>query len=39
MANVCTEAAAKRDGYCCFPSKLARIIQEQGRTQLGKPWG
>ncbi|MDR0233432.1 MAG: conjugal transfer protein TraN [Zoogloeaceae bacterium] len=29
----------KREGWCCFPSKLARIIQEQGRTQLGKPWG
>jgi hypothetical protein len=29
----------KREGWCCFPSKLARIIQEQGRTQIGKPWG
>lgn len=25
--------------YCCFPSKLARIIHEQGRQQLGIKWG
>ena len=25
--------------YCCFPSKLARIVQEQGRRQLGMEWG
>ena len=25
--------------YCCFPSKLARIIHEQGRKQLGIKWG
>lgn len=25
--------------YCCFNSKLARIIQEQGRPQLGLNWG
>ena len=25
--------------YCCFPSKLARIVQEQGRKQLGMDWG
>ncbi|MBX9884372.1 MAG: conjugal transfer protein TraN, partial [Novosphingobium sp.] len=24
---------------CCFESKLSRILQEQGRQQLGKPWG
>jgi len=28
-----------REGHCCFASKLARIIQEQGRAQLGKGWG
>ena len=28
-----------RDAYCCFGSKLSRILQEQGRTQLNKPWG
>jgi hypothetical protein len=25
--------------YCCFNSKLARIINEQGRPQLDKDWG
>lgn len=28
----------KRKAYCCFESKLSRILQEQGRQQLGKPW-
>jgi len=28
----------KKKVYCCFESKLTRIIQEQGRQQLGKPW-
>lgn len=27
------------EGWCCFPSKLARIINEQGRPQIGKGWG
>lgn len=25
--------------FCCFPSKLSRIVQEQGRKQLGITWG
>lgn len=25
--------------YCCFPTKLARILHEQGRHQLGIGWG
>lgn len=29
----------KRTAYCCFESKLSRILQEQGRIQLNKPWG
>lgn len=29
----------KKKAYCCFESKLTRIIQEQGRLQLGRPWG
>ncbi|MBI5330058.1 MAG: conjugal transfer protein TraN [Betaproteobacteria bacterium] len=33
---ICLE---KKEGYCCFNSRLARIIQEQGRSQLGKSWG
>ncbi|HXF47386.1 MAG TPA: conjugal transfer protein TraN [Burkholderiaceae bacterium] len=28
-----------KDGYCCFNSKLARIVQQQGRAQLGLGWG
>lgn len=30
---------ARKNTYCCFNSKLARIIQEQGRPQLGVGWG
>ncbi|AOF98546.1 type-1V conjugative transfer system mating pair stabilization family protein (plasmid) [Sphingobium sp. RAC03] len=29
----------KRTAYCCFESKLSRVLQEQGRVQLGRPWG
>lgn len=25
--------------FCCFPSKLARVIHEEGRKQLGIKWG
>jgi len=25
--------------YCCFNSRLSRIINEQGRAQLGRSWG
>lgn len=27
------------ESYCCFNSRLARIINEQGRPQIGKSWG
>lgn len=30
---------SRKETYCCFKSKLARIIQEQGRAQLGLSWG
>lgn len=30
---------ASKETYCCFNSRLARIVQEQGRQQLGKDWG
>lgn len=29
----------KKKTFCCFNSKLARIINEQGRPQIGKEWG
>lgn len=29
----------KKRAYCCFPSKLSRILHEQGRGQIGKGWG
>ena len=29
----------KKQGWCCFPSKLGRIVNEQGRAQIGKSWG
>ena len=28
----------KKDAYCCFQSRISRILQEQGRGQIGKPW-
>jgi conjugal transfer mating pair stabilization protein TraN len=36
VLGVCT---SKRKSYCCFESKLSRILQEQGRRQIGKAWG
>ena len=29
----------KKRRYCCFPSKLSRIIHVQGRPQVGISWG
>jgi conjugal transfer mating pair stabilization protein TraN len=29
----------KKTSYCCFPSKLVRLLQEQGRRQLSLGWG
>ena len=29
----------EKESYCCFSSKIAKIIQQQGRIQLGKGWG
>src|SRR3546814_16067502 len=31
--------STKRKAYCCFESKLTRILQDQGRPQNNKPWG
>jgi len=30
---------SRKETHCCFKSKLARIIHEQGRVQLGMNWG
>ena len=31
--------AEETQSYCCYNSKLARIVNEQGRPQIGKAWG
>lgn len=36
LGKVCTR---KEQVYCDFKSELARIVQEQGRGQIGWPWG
>ena len=36
VLGICT---SKSTAYCCFESKLSRILQEQGRPQINKPWG
>ncbi len=36
ILGICKE---KRKSYCCFPSKLSRIVHEQGRAQLDINWG
>jgi len=36
VSSVCIQ---HKKTYCCFNSKLARIINEQGRPQIGKSWG
>jgi hypothetical protein len=30
---------SKKTSYCCFGNKLLRLIQQQGRAQLGVGWG
>jgi conjugal transfer mating pair stabilization protein TraN len=25
--------------FCCFPTKLSRVLHEQGREQLNRGWG
>ena len=36
IVGVCVKTSR---AYCCFESKLSRIIHEQGRAQLGVDWG
>ena len=35
----CVSCIEHTTGKCCFNSVLARIINEQGRMQIGKGWG
>ena len=35
----CVSCTTYTTNKCCFNSALARIIQEQGRQQIGKGWG
>ncbi len=44
IGTYCAEKVAgqcirKKSSFCCFGSRLARIIHEQGRPQLGLRWG
>ncbi|MGM9489641.1 conjugal transfer protein TraN [Ideonella sp. YS5] len=45
IGNFCSErdwlggCLCRTYSYCCFPSMLARIVQEQGRPQLQRDWG
>lgn len=38
-AKVLGVCVTKKQSYCCFSSKLVRILQQQGREQLGIEWG
>lgn len=35
VLGICLE---KKERHCCYASKISRVIQEQGRVQLGKAW-
>ena len=35
----CVACIEQTTSKCCFNSMLARIVNEQGRTQIGKGWG
>ena len=35
----CVSCIEHTTGKCCFNSRLSRIVNEQGRTQVGKGWG
>jgi conjugal transfer mating pair stabilization protein TraN len=38
-SKVLGSCVTKKEAHCCFNSRLARIINEQGRAQLGRGWG
>ena len=37
--KVLGKCVKKKKSYCCFPTKMAAIVQIQGRAQLGIGWG
>ena len=39
ILGVCVSCIERTTSKCCFNSMLARIVNEQGRTQIGKTWG
>ncbi|MBX9794852.1 MAG: type-F conjugative transfer system mating-pair stabilization protein TraN, partial [Burkholderiaceae bacterium] len=39
VLGVCVSCVEHTTSKCCFNSMLARIVNEQGRTQIGKGWG
>lgn len=36
VLGACVES---KESHCCYNSRLARIVQQQGRAQIGKGWG
>ena len=36
VLGVCVQ---RTNTYCCFGTKMSRIVNEQGRPQIGKAWG
>jgi conjugal transfer mating pair stabilization protein TraN len=39
VLGVCVSCIEHTTSKCCFNSMLARIVNEQGRAQIGKGWG
>ena len=39
VLGFCVSCIEHTTSKCCFNSMLARIVNEQGRTQIGKGWG
>lgn len=39
VLGICVSCVERTTSKCCFNSMLARIVNEQGRIQVGKGWG
>ena len=39
VLGICVSCVERTTSKCCFNSMLARIVNEQGRAQIGKGWG